>query len=403
MANRFPLIIDTDDGNKFKELPVGDNLNLQGSSIINASSIEVLGNLDVQSLTVNEENLSTVAVTGDYNDLDNVPVAFSGNYTDLSNKPSIPTQTKNLTDVSLTDPTDGQILVFNSSSGTFEPKDQTDIDLSASSINDLQDVITTGAQELKYLKYQSGAWRPGNINYSEIINKPTNVSSFVNDAGYITPAYFASGPNPVPIDATVEFTGDNVHLGLEAFNNRVDFNANVFVNGGPVGSFDVNTDAVNLTGNGSLLLSTNGDFGLQGIGLFISDPGGGSVIQDATQLNFEGSVDFANATVTNLGDVVLGAVESTSLKTSSIIAPNLSEDVILNVATGDAALRNVSLSKLNISQGTDPASAIGAPGDTAGEIRVGPDNASNRYLYYCGADYDGASAIWYRVAMSNNW
>lgn len=403
MANRFPLIIDTDDGNKFKELPVGDNLNLQGSSIINASSIEVLGNLDVQSLTVNEQTLSNVAVTGDYNDLSNIPSSFSGSYNDLSNKPDIPTSTKNLTDVSLTDPTDGQILVFNSTAGRFEPTDQTDIDLSTSSINDLQDVITTGATEGKYLKYTSGAWRPGNINYSEIINKPTNVSSFVNDAGYITPAYFASGPNPVPIDATVEFTGDNVHFGLEAFNNRVDFNANVFVAGGPFGSFDVNTDAIVLNGNGSLLLSANGDFALQGIGLFISDPGGGSVIQDATQLSFEGSVDFANATVTNLGDVVLGAVESTSLKTSSIIAPNLDEDVILNVATGDATLRNVSLSKLNISQGTDPASAIGASGDTAGEIRVGTDNASTRYLYYCADDYDGASAIWYRVAMSNNW
>ena len=43
MANRFPLIIDTDDGNKLKELPIGDNLNLAGSGIVNAGSIAATG------------------------------------------------------------------------------------------------------------------------------------------------------------------------------------------------------------------------------------------------------------------------------------------------------------------------------------------------------------------------
>ena len=33
MANRFPLILDTADSNKIKELPSGDNLDLTGSGI----------------------------------------------------------------------------------------------------------------------------------------------------------------------------------------------------------------------------------------------------------------------------------------------------------------------------------------------------------------------------------
>ena len=34
MANRFPLIVDPSDGNKIKELPPGDNLDLSGSDLI---------------------------------------------------------------------------------------------------------------------------------------------------------------------------------------------------------------------------------------------------------------------------------------------------------------------------------------------------------------------------------
>jgi hypothetical protein len=39
MANRFPLIIDTSDDNKLKELPSGDNIDLTGSGIVNSNDI----------------------------------------------------------------------------------------------------------------------------------------------------------------------------------------------------------------------------------------------------------------------------------------------------------------------------------------------------------------------------
>ena len=34
MANRYPLVVDTTDGNKVKEIPNGDSLQLTGNSII---------------------------------------------------------------------------------------------------------------------------------------------------------------------------------------------------------------------------------------------------------------------------------------------------------------------------------------------------------------------------------
>jgi len=90
MANRYPLIFDATDGNKIKELPSGDNLNLQNSSIVNAVDIQASGTLSVNTLTAETiTGLATVATSGNYNDLVNKPPAFDGDYDSLSNKPII--------------------------------------------------------------------------------------------------------------------------------------------------------------------------------------------------------------------------------------------------------------------------------------------------------------------------
>ena len=45
----------------------------------------------------NKPELSTVATSGDYDDLTNKPELFSGDYDDLTNKPTIPSKTSDLT------------------------------------------------------------------------------------------------------------------------------------------------------------------------------------------------------------------------------------------------------------------------------------------------------------------
>lgn len=74
MADRIPLIVDTADGNKLKELPIGDNLNLTGSGVIGA------GNIAATSLTI---------AGIPYN-------PFSGAYADLTGTPTIPTNTDDI-------------------------------------------------------------------------------------------------------------------------------------------------------------------------------------------------------------------------------------------------------------------------------------------------------------------
>lgn len=58
-------------------------------------------------------SLATVATSGSYADLSNKPTLFSGSYADLSNKPSIPSSIDDLSDVTLSSPTAGQVLEYN--------------------------------------------------------------------------------------------------------------------------------------------------------------------------------------------------------------------------------------------------------------------------------------------------
>lgn len=187
MANRYPLIVDTSDNNKIKELPSGDNLNLSGSGIVNAASITVTGLLSTQSFTVNGSSLSTVATTGDYNDLSNTPIAFSGSYNDLTNRPTIPTSTRTLTDVQNAEPNNGDALIYNSIAGRYEPTAiTTTLNLGSYNLDALNNVITPGDSSNKFLKYYSGAWRAANVTWAEVQNAPTSLSQFINDAGFIT-------------------------------------------------------------------------------------------------------------------------------------------------------------------------------------------------------------------------
>ena len=106
-----------------------------------------VNNLDNYTLS---SSLKTVATTGSYNDLTDKPTLFSGDYNDLTNKPTIPDELKDLTDDST------HRLVSDTEKTTWNSKS----DFSGS-----YDDLT---------------------NKPTIPTVPTDVSSFNNDAGYIT-------------------------------------------------------------------------------------------------------------------------------------------------------------------------------------------------------------------------
>ena len=74
MANRFPLVLDTTDGNKIKELPDSDNLDLRTNSIVNVQDITSLGTVDAAVIKVDGQKL----VAQQFADLTDTPSTFSG-------------------------------------------------------------------------------------------------------------------------------------------------------------------------------------------------------------------------------------------------------------------------------------------------------------------------------------
>ena len=73
MANRIPLVVDTSDGNKIKELPVNDNLDLANSNLVGVNSI----------------GTQTITIAGN---------PFTLQYSQLQNTPTIPSDISELTD-----------------------------------------------------------------------------------------------------------------------------------------------------------------------------------------------------------------------------------------------------------------------------------------------------------------
>jgi len=180
MANRFPLILDIDDGNKLKELPVGDNLNLQGSGIVNAGTIQATG-------------LTLAGVT--YN-------PFSGSWNDLTDKPSVvaqdtdelPEGTTNLyhtaervQDVVAAMLTEGVgiDLVYDDDAGTLSITNTGGGSGQAGEIEDLSDVTLTTPSTNQTLKWQGNtqSFVNGFINYTEVVGTP-NLASVATTGSY---------------------------------------------------------------------------------------------------------------------------------------------------------------------------------------------------------------------------
>lgn len=90
-------------------------------------------------------------------------VATSGSYNDLTNKPTIPTSLSGLSDVDVTNKTNGYGMVYNSTTGKVAlsplPSGSGSGATSMSGLSDV-DVTTTAPAEGNVLTYTSGKWKP---------------------------------------------------------------------------------------------------------------------------------------------------------------------------------------------------------------------------------------------------
>jgi len=82
MTNRYPLIVDASDGNKLKEIPSGDNLQLTGSSITGVIDVTASGTVasavvSAASIKKGGTEISALAVSGAWTDVVGRPTQLS--------------------------------------------------------------------------------------------------------------------------------------------------------------------------------------------------------------------------------------------------------------------------------------------------------------------------------------
>ena len=181
MANRFPLVVDTSDSNQIKEIPSGDNLQLSGNDIVGVVNITGSGTLTIESvsatnITKGGTPLATVATSGSYNDLSNTPTNVS-TFTNDSN------YITNGSNISLLTNDSGYLTTV-----AFADLTSTPTTLSGYGITD----AATSAQGTK----ADSAIQPG-----------SNVSTLLNDAGYITLAQVQAGDLTVDVNNSGDLIG----------------------------------------------------------------------------------------------------------------------------------------------------------------------------------------------------
>jgi hypothetical protein len=229
MAVRYPLVIDTTDNNKIKELPLNDSLNLSTNSIVNAVNITASGTLTVANLVVDSNSVSingnpiaTVALTNSYTDLSNKPSLFDGQYSSLTGRPTIVSTTEDLADVSSTQATNGQALIYNSTSGVYEPGSIADaaLDLTGQSISELADVAVISIATNQVLKWTGATFANSNVAFSELTGTPTTLSGYGITNAYTKAEVDAQISAPTG-DLKGSVFGDDSTLLIDGINSKL--------------------------------------------------------------------------------------------------------------------------------------------------------------------------------------
>ena len=209
MANRFPLILDTTDGNKIKEIPSGDNLDLRNVSIVDAQNIDALGTINAAGIKINGADVQPGAFT----DLDDTPVGYTGFEGYL-----------------IRVKVDGTGLEYVELGSEDTPLNTNTLTVSETIIPDEDTGATIGAADNRFdgvfANYFQGSIKDntgstvfdaatGKIPYVAIVGAPNLISDLENDEGYIKaselraviPSFIEDGLVEVEVTNTGDLVG----------------------------------------------------------------------------------------------------------------------------------------------------------------------------------------------------
>ena len=90
-----------------------------------------------------------------------------------------------LSDVTITSVQDGEVIIWNATTSRWE-NGTVGGGATVGALDDLSDVVITSPASGQVLSYNGTGWVNSQVDYSSLLNAPTNVSAFTNDAGYLT-------------------------------------------------------------------------------------------------------------------------------------------------------------------------------------------------------------------------
>ena len=181
MANRFPLVLDTTDNNKIKEIQSGDNLNLTDNSIVGVQNITALGTINAADIKVNGNRLTAQT----FADLTDTPNSFVGSSNYFVKVKS-----------------DGTGLEYRPLSDLGNIEIDT-ITVDTSIVPSVNGVGNIGTEAAKFNEIVAATLKgnlvsyneeivfnatTGKISYAALQGVPTFLSEFTNDVGYLRTA-----------------------------------------------------------------------------------------------------------------------------------------------------------------------------------------------------------------------
>lgn len=315
MANRFPLVIDVDDGNRIKELPSGDNLNLQGSNIVNATNIAV-ETITLDGVSLNNFNGTFTALTGKPTTLSGYGITdgFSGAYADLTGAPTVPTNIQDLANVQTGTPANNQILKYNTSNSRFEFADEQ----TSLSLTNLSDVVISSPANNHVVQWNGATFVNAFVDYNALVNKPTFVSQGDTFTGDHKGSVFADDSTLLvdAVNGTISannITGTFVGPVTGDVTGNVTGNTTGYHTGDVTGSVFADDSALMVDAINNSLIATNGTFTnikgsllTSGGAIIVNGSGSGSIPETVTIDKLDDFItDFkaATAAATDLGDL----------------------------------------------------------------------------------------------------
>jgi hypothetical protein len=286
MANRFPLIVDTDDGNKIKELPTGDNLDLSSAGISNLTTLSVSGALSSNTLSV----AANATITGEIS-------AATANISATATVGTLAATSITLGGADVGVPVQSNWTETDNTSLAFIRNKPDLSGLTIDELDDIGDVFVSGAVLGDVLKYDGFSWQAqaeaGGVTLADfsVVTNPTPAGNgslvYNNSSGVFT---FTQPAIPTLVS---QLTNDAGYTTLTAVQSQNYLQVGDIIASGRI-TYSATTDQVTLGFDDTGLLTsvqTSGNISGNGLG---SDP---IVLNDTITLGVVNATDTGTASV----------------------------------------------------------------------------------------------------------